>query len=108
MSETMGMGIGTNNQNTDEGAIKGRQFPVACGAWYTSKGHVIPHIIKYEDNDGLIHTLSDFNILFEEDKFYCGIPATQYFCQYINEHSISEFWLLHYVEKKQWKMWFKY
>lgn len=108
MSETQGMGIGTNNRDADEGKVKGYQMPVACGVWYTSKGRVIPHTIKYQDSMGELHTLKDFSILLEEDKFYCGIPATRYLCRYTEDNQLIEFWLLHYVAEKQWKMWFKH
>lgn len=108
MSETMGMGIGINNQQADEGKLKGYQKSVACGVWFTSTGRIIPHTIKYEDKEELINTLSNFSILLEEDKFYCGIPATQFLCEYIDEEKLITFWLLYYHEEKKWKMWFKH
>lgn len=106
-TETMGMGIGTNNRAADEGAVTGSQMSVACGTWFTSTGRVIPYTIKYEDSDGMVQTLSDFQVLLSEDKFYCGIPATRFLCQYMDESQLIQFWLLFYVEKKLWKMWFK-
>lgn len=106
-TETMGMGIGTNNRTADEGAVKGRQMPVACGVWFTSTGKIIPHTIKYEDSEGMIQTMANFQVILTEDKFYCGIPATRFLCEYMDSSQLIQFWLLFYVEKKEWKMWFK-
>lgn len=108
MNETMGMGIGINNQTADEGAITGHQKSVACGVWFTSTGRIIPHTIKYEDDEGVVQTLNNFSILIEEDKFYCGILTSQFLCEHISAKSILQFWLLYYPKEKKWNMWFKY
>lgn len=36
---------------------------VAVGCWFTSNGRTIPKIIKYEDDYGTMHTLSDISVV---------------------------------------------
>ena len=48
----MGMGIGINAQNPDEGLLKAKQESVACGVWFTSTGNSMPKLIKIKNEDG--------------------------------------------------------
>ncbi|MFI3170836.1 MAG: hypothetical protein R3Y58_00490 [Eubacteriales bacterium] len=107
MGTTMGMGIGTNTDTPDEGRIRGAQVPVACGVWFTSTGRTIPKLIKYENEDGSLTTLSQFNILYQEEKHFCGIPTMEYHCEVILNNQCYPFLLLHYIEAKEWKLWWK-
>ena len=54
----MSMGIGTNTQNPDEGELKRDLEKIACGVWFTSTGSVMPKLVKYQDEEGLLHTIS--------------------------------------------------
>ena len=54
----MSMGIGTNTQSPDEGELKRDLEEIACGVWFTSKGAVMPKMVKYQDEDGMLHTIS--------------------------------------------------
>ena len=54
----MGMGIGTNAQNPDQGELTRKLEEIACGAWFTSKGTTIPKMVKYQDEEGLIHSIT--------------------------------------------------
>ena len=51
----MSMGIGTNTQNPDEGELKRDLEKIACGVWFTSTGSVMPKLVKYQDEEGLLH-----------------------------------------------------
>ena len=70
----MSMGIGTNTQNPDEGELKRDLEKIACGVWFTSTGSVMPKLVKYQDDEGLLHTISQIHVLTQERKYYCGIP----------------------------------
>ena len=70
----MSMGIGTNTQNPDEGELKRDLEKIACGVWFTSTGSVMPKLVKYQDDEGLLHTISQIHVLTQEKKYYCGIP----------------------------------
>lgn len=104
MTTTMGMGIGINTDRPDSGIIKREQLPVACGVWFTSTGRTIPKLIKYENQAGERITLTDFQILLQEEKYYCGISTIEYYCQLVNPHHITSFRLLYYIEQKEWKL----
>ena len=74
----MSMGIGTNTQNPDEGELKRDLEKIACGVWFTSTGSVMPKLVKYQDDEGLLHTISQIHVLTQEKKYYCGIPIQEY------------------------------
>lgn len=108
MSTTMGMGIGTNTSNPDEGLLRGTQIPVACSVWFTSTGRIIPKLIKYQDSQQQLHTLTNFQIIHHAEKYYCGISMIEYQCQWIQDAQVTPFALLFYVEQKEWKLWWKH
>ena len=74
----MSMGIGINTQNPDEGELKRDLEEIACGVWFTSTGAVMPKLVKYQDEEGLLHTISQIRVLTQDKKFYCGIPIQEY------------------------------
>ena len=45
-------GIGTNTQDKDAGAIKGKQIEIACECWFTKSGRTMPLLIKFQDEEG--------------------------------------------------------
>ena len=89
----MGMGIGTNAQNPDQGELTRKLEEIACGAWFTSKGTTIPKMVKYQDEEGLIHSITKIHVLTQEKKYYCGIPIQEYL-----------FRLYYYLETNCWKI----
>lgn len=106
MKPSMGMGIGINTAHADAGELKRHQMPIACGVWFTSTGRAIPKTIKYQDENQVYHTFTDFQILHEEERFYCGIRTIQYLCQLLTNNTVQNFQLLYYTEKKEWKLLF--
>ncbi|GAA0799121.1 hypothetical protein DWX43_14975 [Clostridium sp. AF19-22AC] len=103
----MGMGIGINVHSPDAGKIKGHQEPVACGVWYTSTGTAIPKMIKFQDADGHIRTLSNLHVRTFEKKNYCGIPTLEYECDAVVNSRKYIFHLLYYVEHQKWTVLWK-
>ncbi len=108
MSTTMSMGIGTNTVLPDEGITKGRQHAVACYTWFTSTGRTLPKLIKYQDEEGQIQTLTNFRILHQCEKYFCGIKTLEYECELFTHFQTIPFRLLFYVEQQEWKLWWKY
>ena len=47
----MAFGIGTNTQDADAGEVRGEQREVACECWFTSKGRIIPRMLKVQEED---------------------------------------------------------
>ena len=67
---------------SDEGELKRDLEKIACGVWFTSTGSVMPKLVKYQDDEGLLHTISQIHVLTQEKKYYCGIPIQEYRVQY--------------------------
>ena len=64
----MSMGIGTNAQHPDEGELTRKLDAVACGVWFTSKGATIPKMIKYQDEEGFVHSITHIHVQNREEK----------------------------------------
>lgn len=73
-------GIGTNTQDKDAGAIKGKQVEIACECWFTKSGRTMPLLIKFQDEEGEIHTIDQIRVIFFEEKNYSGISSVEYDC----------------------------
>ena len=79
----MSMGIGTNARKPDEGKLKRDSLcEIACGVWFTSTGTAMPKMIKYQDDEGMIHSISQIHVQTREKKYYCGIPIHEYRCRH--------------------------
>lgn len=100
----MGMGIGINVQKPDAGAVRGRQEDIACGVWFTSQGHTMPKLVKFQDKDGGLHTIDNIHVVCSSRKNFCGVPAIEYECTTIKEDMKYSFKLIFYVEQCRWKM----
>ena len=100
----MSMGIGTNTQNPDEGELKRDLEKIACGVWFTSTGSVMPKLVKYQDDEGLLHTISQIHVLPQEKKYYCGIPIQEYRCSTVLGNQEYLFRLYYYLEENCWKI----
>lgn len=104
----MSMGIGTNSEQPDAGELKGRQEPVACGVWFTSEGVAMPKMLKFQDEEGMIHTISHIHVISSEKKHYCGIPLMEYQCNAEISGVCYPFCLIYYMERQEWKLLWKY
>jgi len=100
----MTFGIGVNTENIDAGMLSGKQEDIACDCWFSSSGKTIPRFIKYQDKDGVIHSVRDIHILTSEKKRYCGIPMIEYTCEVAEEGVLYAFTLIFHVEECKWKM----
>lgn len=100
----MSMGIGTNTQLPDAGKLRHSQENIACGVWFTSRGSVLPKLIKYKDSEGMIRQINRIHILSEEKKFYCGIPAVEYKCSTVSNDREYLFRLYYYIETGRWTL----
>lgn len=100
----MSMGIGINAQHPDQGELKRNLEEIACGAWFTSKGAVLPKLIKYQDSEGMIHSISQIQVLTREERYYCGIPIQEYRCSTVSENREYFFRLYYYPKTSCWKI----
>lgn len=100
----MGMGIGINAEQPDEGALNGHQEPVACYVWFTSSGAVMPKRLKYRDQQGVIREIRGIHVQSHKETNYCGIPAVRYECDCVMWERKYEFSLIFYLERHEWKL----
>ena len=68
----MGFRLGDIADHTDNGA---------CECWFTSKGKTIPKIIKVMDEEGMLHTIREIQLLASEEKSYSGIQTVEHLCR---------------------------
>lgn len=100
----MSMGIVTNTQKADEGKPKRTVEEIACGVLFTSTGVIMPKLVKYQDEEGLLHTISQIHVLTQEKKYYCGIPIQEYRCSTVLRNQEYLFRLYYYLEQNCWKI----
>ncbi len=100
----MGMGIGINAHNPDEGLLKAKQESVACGVWFTATGNSMPKLIKIRNEDGSILVIDNIRNIYHEKKYYCGIPIIEYACSTYDRGIERFFTLYYYVEDSKWQI----
>ena len=101
----MSMGIGTNTRKPDEGKLKRDDLrEIACGVWFTSTGTAMPKMIKYQDDEGMIHSIAQIHVQSRDMKYYCGIPIHEYRCSMVAEGQEYLFRLYYYAEENRWKI----
>ena len=76
---------------------------VAVGCWFTSNGKTIPKIIKYEDDNCTVHTLSDIRLV---DAMYKeGLKSSQcYECIALIDGMKCKFKLLFHPGDNVWDL----
>lgn len=77
----MGFRLGDIIDKTERGTLRGIQREIACECWFTSKGKTIPKIIKVMDEEGMLHTIYDVQLLTSEEKTYSGIQTVEHLCK---------------------------
>lgn len=98
----MAFGIGMNTQQADAGLIKGKQREIACQCWFSSKGRVIPLMLKIEDEDGEIRTIRHIEVLTQEEKRYAGVRSLEFDCIITILGQKIGVQLIYYKEENRW------
>lgn len=52
----MAFGTDIHMEKADAGSIRGEQENIAVGCWFTSRGDTSLQLLKYQDEEGQIHT----------------------------------------------------
>ena len=89
-----------NQQNS--GSIRGIQKEIACQCWCTSKGRVIPLMIKLQDEDGEFRIIRDISIHSQQQKRYAGIPSIEYDCTIMTGSGPVRTKLIFYQPEGRW------
>ena len=77
----MGFHLGDIADRTEHGVLRGIQREIACECWFTSQGKSIPKIIKVMDDEGMLHTIREIQVLATEEKTYSGIQTVEHLCR---------------------------
>lgn len=100
-------GIGTNSGKADAGAVRGKQKEIACECWFTSKGKIIPLMIKVEDEDGEIRVIKQIKVHHQEAKRHVGIPSIEFDCTLTILEQAIKAKLIYYQTENRWVMIFR-
>ena len=103
----MAFGIGTNTESPRTNKLIGEQREIACQCWYTKSGKETPLMIKIEDEDGEIRTIKQIQVLSQERKNFCGIPAEYFDCVITILGKQMDVQLIHYLTESRWVLNFK-
>lgn len=77
----MAFQLGDIIEKREHGVLHGIQREIACECWFTSNGKSIPQMIKVMDEDGMLYTIRDIELLTAESKTYCGIQTVEHLCR---------------------------
>lgn len=100
----MAFGIGVNMEAADAGQVRGRQIPICCDCWFTRDGKGMPRLIKFQDEEGQICTISEIRVLYQETKHYCGLPSVEYVCRVCYRGKVQDVKLLFWPQEQKWFM----
>lgn len=68
-------------EKRENGTLRGIQREIACECWFTSQGKSIPKLIKVMDEEGILHTIRQVQVLTSQEKTYCGIQTVEHICR---------------------------
>lgn len=100
----MGFSLEPQRERLQERGIQGSFRNVAVMCWFTSSGKAIPIMIKYEDEDGVRHTVNPIETVSYDKKFYAGIYALKYKCRAEFAGIMKEFILMFHPDGTTWEM----
>lgn len=100
----MAFGTETYTERPDAGKLPGKKQNLAVDCWFTSKGKTIPRMFKYQDEEGILHSVSGLRILCQEEKYYCGVPTLEYLCEVIQDQYRTQVKLIFLLEEHRWML----
>lgn len=100
----MGFQLGDIIEKREHGILQGMQREIACECWFTSNGRSIPRAIKAMDEEGILHTVRDIELLTTEEKTYCGIQTVEHLCRISLCGRVGIVKLIYTKESCRWTM----
>ena len=61
-------------------------------------------MIKYQDEEGFVHSITHIHVQNREEKFYCGIPIYEFRCNTVVKNREYLFRLYYYPQTHCWKI----
>ena len=68
----------TENRRTSERAMRRKEMEIACKCWFTSKGDMHPLMFKYQDDEGVIHTITEIQVHSRKEIDLIASPCTEF------------------------------
>ncbi len=87
-----------------EPAVKGHYKKVAVGCWFTSTGRAIPQMLKYEDEEGVRHTIGQIQVRKTNQEQAAGFLLQRYECSALIYGTYKTFYLLYHPGENTWDM----
>lgn len=98
----MAFQLGNIAEIREHGVLHGIQRDIACECWFTSSGKSIPKLVKVMDEDGILHTIRDIQLLTTEEKTYCGIQTVEHLCKILLRGKVGFVKLIYTKESCRW------
>lgn len=98
------MAMFENNQRItiNSGAIKGQCIDVACKAWFSSDGKIMPMMFKVKDASDEIYLINIEHICKRDEKNYEGTPCTEFVCTAKYMEKKCEVKLIYFKKDCKW------
>lgn len=103
----MGFSLEPQREKLQERAVQGYYRRVAVLCWFTSSGRVMPQMLKYEDEEGLLHTVSPISVISYDQRHYAGIMSQKYNCRAEFDGNIRNFVLMFHPDNTIWDLVFQ-
>lgn len=66
------------NGQTSEETMRRKEMKIACECWFTSKGDMQPLMFKYQDDEGVIHTIKEVQVHSRREVDLVASPYTEF------------------------------
>ena len=100
----MGFTLEAQEQKLQERGIQGKRYKAAVSCWFTSKGKIIPRLLKYEDERGERHIVESISLESSSQKYYAGILLHRFDCRTVIDNVEYRFVLLYHPKENIWEM----
>ena len=88
----MAFQLGNIAEIREHGVLHGIQREIACECW----------LIKVMDEDGMLHTIRNIQLLTTEEKTYCGIQTVEHLCKILLRGRVGFVKLIYTKENCRW------
>ncbi|MFI3201582.1 MAG: hypothetical protein R3Y54_08655 [Eubacteriales bacterium] len=100
----MAFGTELHLQPTNAGELRGKRFPIGCQCWFSTKGEATPIMIRYEDENQMIHTIDEIEIKYQQQRNFNGLATVEFGCNLVNDNRKFPAKLLFLSKDNKWIM----
>ncbi|MEY8326807.1 hypothetical protein AALB47_23315 [Lachnospiraceae bacterium 54-11] len=100
----MAFGVIDSTQQLGTGIVRKNEMEIACECWFTSKGKMQPLMLKYQDEQGEIHTIKEIQVHSREEKNLVAFPYTEFTVTINCQGIYMEAKLIFYKKECRWVM----